>query len=172
MNAVAQPRLRIPALLLLASLLCLAPCAWSADLERVERLLEISGEREGHEQMMNMMEQAMLTQMQELFAEQGVDDRKQRKLLSAVRRHSRSVRETISWEVIRSDIAALYADEFSNADIDAAITFFSTRSGRKFVRRLPNLMQAASQIAQARVSEVMPDLQRSLQADIEAILRN
>ncbi|MBN8885617.1 MAG: DUF2059 domain-containing protein [Rudaea sp.] len=58
------------------------------------------------------------------------------------------------------DVAAVYAEVFSEDELHQIIEFYQSPLGKKLLERMPQLTQKSMQIAQARVHAVTPELQK------------
>jgi len=65
----------------------------------------------------------------------------------------------IGWEAMRGDIAKMYVESFTEAELRTLSEFYKTPVGRKAVRLLPELMARGARVGQERVQEHMAELQ-------------
>lgn len=58
-------------------------------------------------------------------------------------------------EEVRRDVAAVYADVFTQQELEELTKFFTSDLGKKMLDRTPEVMQRAAQASQARTQPVM-----------------
>jgi hypothetical protein len=63
-------------------------------------------------------------------------------------------------EDLKIDIAAVYAETFSEDELREVIAFYQSPLGRKLLDRMPELMQKSMQISQDRMKPIMSDVQK------------
>lgn len=71
----------------------------------------------------------------------------------------------MSYEALKPKLAAVYAEEFSAAELDAAAAFYSTPTGKRFLVKLPILFNKGVEIGQQAVAEHLPELQEAVEAE-------
>ena len=73
----------------------------------------------------------------------------------------------MSWQSIEPEMAKIYMQEFTEAEIKEMTTFYKTPLGQKVITRTPGMMAKGAEIGQARVQQNMAELQKMI-ADEEA----
>ena len=66
----------------------------------------------------------------------------------------------LSWDSIRLEMATLYANKFTEAEIQEIVSFYQTPAGRKLSLIGPQLSQAQMEIGQRRMQEHMTEFQQ------------
>lgn len=140
-----------------------AGAASAADPARVERLLELLNVEATYGQMLQLMDQSMLDGVAEGGRQRGMSKQEIERAQLGVRASAAEVNRIIGWEAVRPEFVALYAEGFSDEEIEAAITFYSTPEGRAFIDRQGELMQRGAEITQRRVMEAMPAIQAAVE---------
>lgn len=56
---------------------------------------------------------------------------------------------------VRKDVAGIYADVFTQAELDEMTAFFKSAVGQKMLDKTPEVMQRAAQASQARTQDTM-----------------
>ena len=67
--------------------------------------------------------------------------------------------ETVSWKAVAPDLVKLYADTYSEQEIDGLITFYKSPVGQTMLDKQPELTKATLQITQQRVLAMQPKMQ-------------
>lgn len=65
----------------------------------------------------------------------------------------------VTWDRLKPQIVRAYADELSDADVDAYIKFFSSPAGQDFIKQSPVIGQKVVTAAQGLMREASPALQ-------------
>jgi hypothetical protein len=74
----------------------------------------------------------------------------------------------MSYESLEEDLVALYAEAFSEAELRDLVAFYETPTGQKTVQLMPTLMSRGAQIGAKRVQDNIGELQKAIQAAVEA----
>jgi len=67
---------------------------------------------------------------------------------------------TLSKEDLKIDVAAVYAEVFSEEELREIIAFYQSPLGEKLLDRMPELMQKSMQITQDRIRPMMPEFEK------------
>ena len=70
------------------------------------------------------------------------------------------VLQGFDWEKLKPAYVKLFAEEYTEAELDGIIAFYKSPSGQAMVAKSPQIMTEANAIAQERMAEIMPQLQR------------
>ncbi len=71
----------------------------------------------------------------------------------------------ISWASMKDDMAKLYMEQFTEADLTELVKFYQTPLGKKTVEKMPTIMAKSAEMGQKRVQEHLPELQAAIQAE-------
>lgn len=74
----------------------------------------------------------------------------------------------LSWEKIKDEIIESYVEVFTEAELLELTAFYRTPLGEKTLEQMPELMQRGMEIAQAKLTVHLPELQRLIMERIEA----
>ncbi|MGB5718302.1 MAG: DUF2059 domain-containing protein [Gammaproteobacteria bacterium] len=81
--------------------------------------------------------------------------------------HQEAVRafleRNIGWDSLKYDLSNMYMEEFSEQELNAMNTFYSSPTGRKVIERLPVLVQMRNQLASQRLQENIGELQKEIE---------
>jgi len=69
----------------------------------------------------------------------------------------------MSWEALENEMVMMYAEAFTESEIEKMTEFYMTPVGKKSLRLMPELMAKSGEIAQRRVQAHMPELTRAIQ---------
>lgn len=77
------------------------------------------------------------------------------------------VAEELSWNKMKADYVALYAETLSEQELRDLIAFYKTPTGQSFVKKQPELMQRAMEINQKLMIKIMPRIQAITQESLK-----
>ncbi|QDA61210.1 DUF2059 domain-containing protein [Hymenobacter jejuensis] len=154
---------------LAASLLLAAPAALAQTTATpaVSATTAVSaGQRKAAEELLtNMKAEANINSAVDQMLTMQIQQRPEMK---AVEPEMRSfLTKYMSWPVIKDDMVALYAREFTEKELRDINKFYQTPAGQKFVSKQSTLMQAGMEIGQRRVQENLPELQKMIETKMK-----
>jgi hypothetical protein len=79
--------------------------------------------------------------------------------------------QNFRWSEIKPQMAKLYTDSFTEAELREMIAFFKTPVGAKALARLPGVMQDGTALAMAQLQASMPEFSRQVTALIHEYQR-
>lgn len=79
------------------------------------------------------------------------------------------MREEISWDKLKSPIIDAYASVYTDKEVRDIIKFYKTPTGKKMLKKIPELTNATVNVLQKSMQNFLPKLQ-SLQAEMAAEL--
>jgi uncharacterized protein len=69
----------------------------------------------------------------------------------------------MSWDALEPEYAKLYAEAYTEQQLDDIIAFYKSPTGQAMVEKNPILIKKANAIAQQRIADVAPQLQKLMQ---------
>lgn len=78
------------------------------------------------------------------------------------------MRKYMGWSTMRPQLAAIYAREFTEAELLDITRYYQSPTGQKAAARMPALMKAGMEIGQNAVQAHLPELTKALQEKMEA----
>jgi len=73
----------------------------------------------------------------------------------------------MSWATLKDDMAKIYQEGFTEAEIGELIKFYESPVGKKSMEQMPALMGKGMAIAQERMKDHLPELQAALKEAAE-----
>ena len=70
--------------------------------------------------------------------------------------------ENFKWDDVKPQIAKLYTDTFTEAELRDLIAFYQTPTGLKAIAKMPVLMQQGAALGMSRVQAKMPEFQQRI----------
>jgi uncharacterized protein len=68
----------------------------------------------------------------------------------------------IGWQALKDDLAAMYLQAFTEAELDQMNAFYSSPTGQKVLQRLPELVRQRNQLAMQRLQQHIGELQQEI----------
>ena len=149
-------------LLLAVGALALSTDCYSDEAARkalAEELMGVMKVQESMEKSLEAMKQMIPMQIQQ----QGMtstDVVQQEKMMTGM---MQIMSEEINYDKIRDDIAAVYADVFTEEELTGISAFYRTSAGQKFIEKQPELMMRSMQISQKRLSSALPIIMKRIE---------
>jgi hypothetical protein len=89
-------------------------------------------------------------------------------LVESIHAEARSFfQENFKWEEMRPQLAKLYTEAFTQAELADLVAFYQSPTGQKTLARMPALTQQSMVMAMSGVQANMPEFQRRVGALIE-----
>jgi hypothetical protein len=138
-----------------------------ASIESVERLMQVMQVQTQLEAMQaqtlplmqNAMRQGLGTQMSTAASEH---------LFNVVMpRMDAVIREEFSWAKLKSSFAAIYAETFTQEEVDGLIAFYDGPIGRSLIAKTPELTQRSFRLMQEKMGPVMQRVTQIARDEIE-----
>jgi hypothetical protein len=152
------------AVLALSTLLVLPGFAAAADKAKVAEFLDVMQVKQNYAQMETMVAQMADQGFQESARQHELQGESLERARAAHEVAKKGMLEAMAWEAIEPEISALYEEHLTNAEIDAAVVYYRSPEGASLLAKQPALMQAAMQIGQRRMQEILPRMQAELKA--------
>jgi hypothetical protein len=139
----------------------LAPlCRADDSLALANKLLDLTGTASFMQQ---TFETGIKPSLDQMKAKGAPDD-----LVDAIHVEARNFfQENFNWETLKPKLAALYADNYTEAELRDIIAFYQTPTGQKTIAKMPSLMQQSLVMSMTGVQANMPEFQRRVSALIQ-----
>ena len=86
----------------------------------------------------------------------------------AMREHETLLRDymerQIGWSGLRGPLVDMYTHAFTEEELNAINTFYSSPAGRKLIERLPELIKQRDQLAMQRMQDNIGELRKAIEA--------
>jgi uncharacterized protein len=140
-----------------------------ASKEDIQRYLDVMHSKE----MMAQMVDAMAKPMHQMLHEQYLKDKD--KLPPDFEEHTaRLVDEymkSFPWDQIMDSMVPVYQKHLTKNDVDALTAFYSTPTGQKIIRELPQITAEAMQSMMPLLQKNMGELTQRVQDEVAAMLK-
>jgi len=122
-----------------------------AHLKAAEGMLKAAGAD-------TLFQSSMSTMMKQASA--NIPEDKRAKFLTVM---NQFMAKYISWDLLKDQIAVMYAKEFTEADLKGLIAFYNTPLGKKLNQKQPVIMQKSALLGQQAVQSHQSELQQMMQ---------
>lgn len=147
---------------LVAALVLLTAGSFADEASRrakAEQMMALSNtERSLQQGMQQMMEQLKGSYITDMLGVKIPDEAKP-KLEEFQRRISEVIMDTFRWERVKPDFVQLYAEMFTEEELDGIIAFLQTPAGRSMMDKNPILMQRSMAISKRLMMQAQPRIQ-------------
>lgn len=135
--------------------------------ESVERLMEVMQVQRQLETTYAQVLPAVQSSMRQTLAAQLKSDEAARLFDSVLPRVNALVLEQMSWARLKPGFARIYAETFSQDEIDGLIVFYQGPYGAALIGKAPQLMQRSIQLMQERMAPMLQQVAQVTKEEIE-----
>jgi hypothetical protein len=154
-------RLKLALVLVIASL---APFSARADdaskIAKIHEFFRITKVGELTDHTMTVTINQVTTRLTGRYASAQLTPAQQRQVNEFTARIKGLILSSMSWKSLEPEYTKLYADAYTEQQIDDLIAFYKTSTGQAVVEKTPMLIQQASELAQKRLAAAMPQAQQ------------
>ena len=86
-----------------------------------------------------------------------------RQLAEFQQRVAALVEKSMGWKELEPDIVELYANTYSEEELDGLLAFYKSPLGQTMLDKTPELMTKSTEITQRKMREVQPELNKMLE---------
>jgi uncharacterized protein len=124
----------------------------------VEELLNQVNMKETLEKTSEMLKQMVVAQIQK-FQPPADNPAAQARLTSFMEKVMDLVTNEMSWDKVKDEYIALYAETFTEQELQDIIAFYKTPSGQALIKKQPEVMKRSMQMSQKMMGQLMPRIQ-------------
>jgi uncharacterized protein len=155
---------RIAVLLAFTLALCLPLTAHADEASRrakAEEMVQLLHMDTLMKQLMDGMRQQVSTTTQQL-AGKTLTPQDQARLDEFQQKLYAMIDAQIGWKAIEPDILDLYAETFTDDELDGILAFYKSPAGISMVQKLPGLTTQAMQLTQSRMATLQPQVKQMI----------
>jgi hypothetical protein len=130
--------------------------------ESIDRLLTATQVEKNLLQMQGASERMIRGAATQRAAGRQMSAEERQRMDAAVERTVGAMRQDMSVEKMRPQMARLYAETFTQEEIDGLIAFYQGPAGRAFIAKMPTVMQKSAQIMREHMDPLMRRLDEEL----------
>ncbi len=142
-----------------SALLCGTAAAAPASDASIEQLLGLNRTQGFLESVFAGVDQSVKRGLNEVMKDSALTPVQQGVVNALPGRVEALLRDSMSWDKLRPEFVALYRQTFDQEEVDGLIQFYSSKTGRAFVHKMPALQQSALVVSQKRLQVVLPQVQ-------------
>ncbi len=116
---------------------------------KIDRILELTNSSESATQMMDQMKSMLLGQMKTMAPKTTPEELA--KMQDMQQKIMDLVQSRMSWDKMRPEYARVYADTFTDQEIDGLLAFYESTAGRGYLQKLPILTKKMIEFSQANL---------------------
>jgi uncharacterized protein len=140
-----------------------SPSASRPTDESVRELLKVTEAKKLVEALPQQIDTMMTAAVQQRLQGQAVTAQQQQSIDVMRAKVAALIKEDLDWNVLEPTYIKLYADSFSQSEIDGLIAFYKTPVGHAVVQKLPLVMQGVMSMTQQRMARLVPRIQQMAQ---------
>jgi uncharacterized protein len=151
---------RLVAIVFACSLLC-APAAVADEASKnakIEELLKLTNGEKMMGQVFDQIKSLELAQMNKM----DIPPQNRERVQQMQQRVLQLLQDSLSWDKLKPMVMKIYADTFSEEEIDGILNFYRSAAGQAMLEKMPALMQRSMAMAQQMMNDVMPQIQKMI----------
>jgi hypothetical protein len=129
---------------------------------KAEQLFTIMHMDQTYGQLMTQLTSQTDQMIQQLLPQDTMTDEQRVKLADFKMKVNEMVSSMMSWDSLKPDYIKLYADTYSETELDGIIAFYRSPVGEKMLEKTPELLKASSTIAMSHMGLVEPKLHQMM----------
>ena len=102
----------------------------------------------------------METMMEQQFGRMDAPEDSRPILARFTKKMFRILEEEFSWAKMKDDYIAIYVKTYTEKELEAISEFYRSSAGKKFVEKMPQLMQESMAISQKKMPIIMEKMQK------------
>ena len=135
--------------------------------ESVDRLMVVMQVQSQLETMYAQVLPAMQSSMRQTLATQLRSDEAARLFDAVLPRVNALMLEQLGWARLKPDFARIYAETYSQDEIDGLIAFYGGPLGAALIRKMPQLLNRSIQLMQERMAPMLQQVAQVTKEEIE-----
>ncbi len=160
--------MRLSPLLLSLALLVPAAPAFAASAAKVDELIVELKIEQNFVQMQQIMADSFEQGFQQSVKQRGLSEAQVARARPQIDAMKKMVAEGMSWAAMADDFRKIYAEELTDAEVDAALAYYRSPEGASMMAKMPVLMQRGAEVGQRRAAELMPKMMQQMQQTVDA----
>jgi uncharacterized protein len=143
-------------------LLPLAALAAPASVESIERFLKLTEAQKNLEAAQQYSEQMMKESLREQNQRRTLSPDAQNRMRDAMEKSAKAMREEMSWANMKPMMVRIYAESFTQEEMDGLIAFYESPAGKAFTKKMPMVMEKSMMLMQERAGPMMQRMESAM----------
>ena len=139
----------------------------AASAESVDRLMQAMKVEQQLDLIYSQTLPAMQNAMRQSLGQKMESAEAERMFNAVMPKINAVIREELGWAKLHPDFAAIYAETFTQQEIDGLIAFYQGPIGSAFINKQPQLTHRSMQLMQQRMGPVMQKVMRIAKEEVE-----
>ncbi|HEX2582573.1 MAG TPA: DUF2059 domain-containing protein [Chlamydiales bacterium] len=110
-------------------------------VDSIKELLMVTQAKSLFESTFERVDQYIHTTMEQCFADQEMTEERQQKEKFLREEIGTLLKEELNWDVLEAMYLDIYAQSFSQSEIDSMLSFYKSEGGQAILNKMPILMQ-------------------------------
>ena len=150
----------IGSVLLAGILLVFSPALARADEQsknaKIEEMLQLTHAERMIAQVLDQMNNVITSQL----AKTDVPAKDRQAQEEMQQKMMKMLANRLSWEKAKPAFIQIYAETFTESDIDGILAFYKSPAGQAMLDKMPQLVQKSMAVGQQLIGDTMPEIQR------------
>lgn len=117
---------------------------------KVTEMMDLMNMKQAQEQMFTSIKQMAMSQIPASAKDQAqLTD----KLMDLIK-------SRMSWDSLKPEYERIYMETFNEQELEGIVSFYKSPAGKAMISKMPQLMQKAMAVGQARMAEIGPEIQK------------
>jgi len=130
-----------------------------------EELLNLMNVQESIEKSFAMVKQMIPAQMEKMKQATGQTNMPSN-VSNQTDRMMDVIAQELSWDKMKEDYIALYAETFTEDEMKGIIAFYKSPAGQAFTKKQPELMKRSMELSQKLMMQIMPKIQAMMTKEL------
>lgn len=135
----------------------------------IEKLMVVTHSDRIIDQMFFSMDSMMRNLVNQSVQQNGMSKEGRQVLDNYMGRIMKVMREEMSWAKIKPIYVQVYAETFTQQEIDDMLAFYATPSGQSMIEKMPVVMKKSMALTQSHIAPLMQRMQLELQQAIAEV---
>lgn len=145
-----------------ASVLLCAPALLADEASKnakIDELMKLTNGEKLVNQMFDQIKSVELAQISKMEASPQDRERVQQ----AQQRILQLLQESLSWEKMKPMLMKVYAETFTEEEVDGILNFYRSPAGQAMLQKMPALVQRSMAMGQQMVADITPQVQKIIE---------
>jgi hypothetical protein len=163
LRPLSEPLLTIILALILFGALTPAFADDASKNAKIEEMMQLTQADHMIQQMLDQMKTMLAAQLAKpdmSAQERAIADELQQKIMALFA-------DRMSWDRVKPKFVKIYADTFTESEIDGILAFYKSSAGRSFLTKMPQLMEQSMAVGKELMGNITPEVQRMVQETLD-----
>lgn len=128
----------------------------SSHWKRAEQLLSMMDVQKNIEQSFDMVKKMQVEQLAKLPSASPEEAAKAQAFFNQL---MEMISQEMTWEKVKDDYIRIYAETFTEEELDEIIKFYQTPVGQKLIAKMPELSRRSIEVGQKQMTTLLPKIQ-------------